>query len=75
MPGNGLCIYHIDNAESNNNNEWYPGHTSSGHYHVALEQADGLWSLEQKSSLGYFGDPYPGSTNNRNFNGSSMPDS
>ena len=29
LPGNGLCIYHIDNSVNNNRNEWYPGHTSS----------------------------------------------
>ena len=51
LPGNGLCIYHIDNSVNNNNNEWYPGHTSSGHYHVALEQADGLWNLEHNNNV------------------------
>ena len=75
LPGNGLCIYHIDNSVNNNNNEWYPGHTSSGHYHVALEQADGLWNLEHNSGRGDAGDTYPGSTNNISFNNSSIPDS
>ncbi len=56
LPGNGLCIYHIDNSVNNNNNEWYPGHTSSGHYHVALEQADGLWNLEHNNGRGDAGD-------------------
>ena len=74
LPGNGLCIYHVDNSVSNNNNEWYPGHTSSGHYRVALIQADGLWSLEH-SSPGNSSDPYPGSSNNRNFSSISIPDS
>ena len=75
LPGNGLCIYHIDNSVNNNNNEWYPGHTSSGHYHAALEQADGLWNLEHNSGRGDAGDTYPGSTNNISFNNSSIPDS
>ncbi|MGB8320867.1 MAG: M6 family metalloprotease domain-containing protein, partial [Ignavibacteriaceae bacterium] len=74
LPGSGLCIYHVDNSAANNNNEWYPGHTSSGHYKVALMQADGLWSLEHSSS-GNSGDPYPGSSNNRNFGSISIPDS
>ena len=51
------------------------GHTSSGHYLVALEQADGLWNLENKEDYGDIGDPYPGSTDNRNFNNSTIPDS
>ena len=75
LPGNGLCIYHIDNSVINNNYEWYPGNTSSGHYHIALEQADGLWNLERKQGRGDEGDPYPGSSNNLNFNNYSIPDS
>ena len=75
LPGNGLCIYHIDNSANNNNHEWYPGNTSSGHYHVALEQADGLWNLEHNSNRGDAGDPFPGSTNNISFDNSSIPDS
>ena len=75
LPGSGLCIYHIDNSVNNNNHEWYPGHTSSGHYHVALEQADGKWSLEHNVGYGDAGDPYPGSTNNINFDNSTFPDS
>jgi hypothetical protein len=52
LPGNGLIIYHIDDNVSGNDNEWYPGHTSSGHYQVALEQADNLYNLEKKSKSG-----------------------
>jgi len=78
LPGNGLLIYHIDESRwnlTNNNNQWYPGYTSYGHYLVALEQADGLWGLEKNSSSGNAGDPYPGSANNGNFTSLTLPGS
>jgi immune inhibitor A len=55
LPGSGLLIYHVDDNITSltpNNNEWYPGYTSFGHYRVALEQADGLWELEKSSGTG-----------------------
>jgi len=75
LPGQGLLIYHIDDAQSNNRNEWYPGHTSSGHYMVALEQADGRWDMEKNVNRGDAGDPFPGTTYNRHFDSYSVPDS
>lgn len=75
LPGNGLLIYHVDDAQGTNANQWYPGHTSSGHYKVALEQADGLWQLEQETSQGNSGDPWPGSSNRRAYNSTSTPNS
>jgi immune inhibitor A len=75
LPHEGLMIYHVDENESGNDNQWYPGYTSSGHYKVALEQADGDWDLEQDINSGDSGDPYPGSSNNRTFNNTSTPDS
>jgi immune inhibitor A len=75
LPAWGTLVWHIDDAVSGNNNQWYPGHTSSGHYQVALEQADGLWELEQYIDAGDGGDPYPGWTNNQFFNVSTTPDS
>ncbi|MEZ5359129.1 MAG: M6 family metalloprotease domain-containing protein [Candidatus Zixiibacteriota bacterium] len=75
LPGAGLCIWHIDESKSDNEDEWYPGHTASGNYLVALEQADNLYSMEKNSSNGDAGDVYPGSTNNTAFNASSSPSS
>jgi immune inhibitor A len=78
LPYHGLLIYHIDEDIDDygaNDNEWYPGYTDSGHYKVALEQADGLWQMEKNINLGNSGDPYPGSNNRRNFNSSSTPNS
>ena len=73
--GNGLLIYHVDEAVYGNDNQWYPGHTDAGHYEVALEQADGLYDLERYANSSDSNDPYPGGTNNRTFNNSSLPNS
>lgn len=70
----GLFIWHIEEASGNNDNQWYPGYTDFGHYLVALEQADGDWGLEHNQS-GDPGDPYPGTTNNRTFSSTSVPNS
>ena len=75
LPGSGLCIYHVDESVfTQNDNEWYPGHTGSGHYLVALEQADGLWQLEHGTNGGDGGDPFPGSYNRRTFDDLTTPD-
>ncbi|MBU1708059.1 M6 family metalloprotease domain-containing protein, partial [bacterium] len=71
----GLFIWHIDNSVSSNRREWYPGHTSSGHFLVALEQADGEWDLERNFNSGDGSDPYPGYSDNRTFSNSSLPNS
>ena len=75
LPGSGLLIWHVDDGAANNNNEWYPGHTTSGHYKVALEQADNLYQLEINASAGDASDPFPGMTVNRSFNPTSAPSS
>ncbi len=78
LPGAGLLVWHIDDAMdgSDNDNEWYPpDHVSSGHYLVALEQADSLWELEKNQDYGDNGDPFPGNSNNRSFSPLSMPNS
>jgi immune inhibitor A len=75
LPSEGMLIYHVDESVGGNDDQWYPGYTSNGHYQVALEQADGLWDLEHDTDSGDSGDPYPGSTTNRTFNNTSTPDS
>ncbi len=53
LPAGGLLIYHIDERVSTNRNP--------NHYMVALEQADGLYQLENRfnsASFGDAGDPY-----------------
>jgi len=51
LPGNGLLIWHIDDAISDESYPWYPGHTAS-HYKVALIQADGTYDLEKGINVG-----------------------
>lgn len=77
LPGAGLLIWHIDESMTTNNSECYPGgpDCSIQHYHVALEQADNLWELGKNIDRGDTGDPYPGSTGNTSFTGSSSPNS
>jgi M6 family metalloprotease-like protein len=73
LPGGGLLIFHVDEEVTTQNDlEWYPGHTSNGHYLVAMIQADNLWALEHKSR-GDPGDCYPGITNNVVFDATSSP--
>jgi len=75
LPGEGLLIWHIDNTVSHNDNEWYPEHTSSGNYRVALVQADNLWSMEKAMGYGDAGDPYPGTYSVTEFSPTTSPNS
>lgn len=76
LPWPGLMIYHVDETMPHNNWQWYPGHTGSGHYKVALEQSDGLWQLERNQNSGNYGDPYPGAMPpHYAFNDTTVPDS
>lgn len=65
--GTGLLIYHVDPSRSGNSNENRPL--------VDLEQADGLRQLNTSTVRGDAGDPFPGLTDNRNFDGYTNPDS
>ncbi|RYP88441.1 M6 family metalloprotease domain-containing protein [Nocardioides guangzhouensis] len=67
MPGQGLLIWHIDDAVATNRDE--------SHYKVALVQADGKKDLENNRNRGDAGDPYPGSSGNTSFTDSSTPNS
>lgn len=67
LPGEGLCIYHIDETQGNNNNP--------ARYKVALIQADGFNQLATGGSRGDNADPYPGASNNRNWHDRSTPNS
>lgn len=85
LPGSGLLVWHIDgdtisskmNANTVNDYECYPGgpSCSTGHYGVALVQADNLWELEKNIDRGDGGDPFPGSTGKTSFTDSSSPNS
>jgi len=79
LPSAGLLIWHIDSDKSNNDSEWWPGQfPTSSHYLVALEQADGLFTLEQSDmygNTGDAGDPFPGTSAKTSFNNGSTPNS
>jgi len=78
LPSQGLLVWHIDenvSANTSNDNEWYPGHTTTGHYLVALEQADNLFALEKNLNNGDAGDPFPGSFSKTSFSGLTSPSS
>lgn len=75
LPSSGLCIWHIDDAKTDNDDEWYPGLPSSTHYLVAMEQADGNYQLEHASSNGDAADLFPGTTSNTSFSSVTTPSS
>lgn len=65
LPGDGLCIWHIDEAISSNSNEAHPK--------VALEQADGDDDLGSAANRGDAGDTWPGSSGVTTFDNGSTP--
>ncbi len=66
LPGSGLAIWHIDERQGNNADEY--------HKLVDLEEADGRDDLDWKRNRGDAGDLYPGSSNNRRFGDLTIPD-
>jgi immune inhibitor A len=73
IPGNGLVVYHVDDAVGGNDNQWYPGYTTNGHYQVALEQSDGRWDIERNLNSGDIADPYPGLNGQHIINTNTVP--
>lgn len=69
LPGEGLLVWHIDDSQTNNRNEWLPGGDPARHFRVALEQADGRWDLENTHNRGDGGDPF----NQTSFDCNSQP--
>lgn len=59
LPWEGLLVWHIDETQGRNTNEWWPGNPAPGNYLVALEQMDGRWELEHKGNYGDPLDPLP----------------
>ncbi|MFZ0390512.1 MAG: M6 family metalloprotease domain-containing protein [Calditrichia bacterium] len=67
LPGEGVLIWHVDENVPGNSNDW--------HRKVDLEQADGLFQLNNGSGSGDSGDPFPGYTGNTSFSGLTSPNS
>ncbi|MFZ4797583.1 MAG: M6 family metalloprotease domain-containing protein [Bacteroidia bacterium] len=77
IPGKGLAIWHINanyakllsgGGGNNVNND-------TSKYGTGLMQADGQRHLEKGTNRGDGGDLFPGTSNNRNFSGSTNPSS
>lgn len=69
LPDDGLMIWHIDKAGNNSFNEMTPAR----HFLVSLEQADGLFELENNLSYGSAGDLYKAGYKS-SFNDATLPD-
>ncbi|MCP4151628.1 MAG: M6 family metalloprotease domain-containing protein [bacterium] len=67
IEGHGLLIYHIDGDYVDQNS--YDLNANPNHQGIDLEEADGTedWGVEAA------GDPFPGTTGNTSFNGTSSP--
>ncbi|MEW5926890.1 MAG: M6 family metalloprotease domain-containing protein [Gemmatimonadota bacterium] len=65
LPGDGLLVYHVDDAVSGNADERHPK--------VALLQADGNTDLERAVNRGDAGDPFPGTRGNTSLTGTTNP--
>lgn len=67
LPGEGLLIWHIDDAMDDNDNRYHPK--------VRLVQADDLYELENRKNQGNASDPYPGSLGIAAWGPDTAPDS
>jgi len=75
--GSGLLIYHIDENQFFGMNDLFGAGINNDNYMhklVDIEEADGDDDLDNSSNRGDSGDPYPGSSNNNNFNTLTSPD-
>ena len=66
-PGDGLLVWHIDEAQ--------PDNTDENHYKVAARpgRRPAATSSSQTNNRGDAGDPYPGAANNQSLTGSTTP--
>jgi M6 family metalloprotease-like protein len=69
--GCGILVWHIEESQTGNQNG---GHTTGSHRLVDIDEADGLANLDNNQGPDA-GDPFPGTSNNRLFDGSTNPNS
>ena len=67
LPGEGLLVWHVDEAISSNSDESHPK--------IYLEQADATNQLDTAANRGDAGDPWPGTAMATSFGGSTNPSS
>lgn len=67
LPGEGLLIWHIDEAMEDNDNRFHPK--------VGLVQADNLDDLRESRNRGDAGDPFPGSKRKSAWGPATLPNS
>ncbi len=70
----GIIVWHIDESMPNNDHQCTET-VCPLHFLVALEQADGDMDLEFDRNRGDDGDSFPGTSDNRNFNTETTPNS
>ncbi len=75
LPGQGLLIWHIKDDSPYESNTAVPQSQARTLAPVLVEQGDGDDDLEDGNNYGDSGDPFPGSTANRNFTYTSNPNS
>ena len=77
LNGEGLLIYHINENRSWGTNgwSWGPVNDDETNKMVDVESADGSLHLDNEVNRGDTGDPFPGSSDNRNFNTLTNPSS
>lgn len=77
LPGEGLLIWHIKDDSPYDSNTAVPDDptTIRTQAPVLVEQADGKEDLENGTNNGDSGDPFPGSSSNSSFTGSTQPNS
>jgi M6 family metalloprotease-like protein len=70
LPGSGLVIWHVEGNGSNDNEQM----TCDQHYMVSVEQADGLFHLENNTNSGAASDVWT-SAKTQGFSDTTVPDS
>ena len=71
IPGAGVLVWHVDESMAGYNDQ----NDDETHKLVDLEEAAGTQSMDAGADRGTVDDPYPGTSGNRTFNASSVPNS
>jgi immune inhibitor A len=75
LNGTGLLIYHVNENRRAGFNSFGPINDDENDKMIDLEAADGEHDLDDNMNRGDAGDPFPGTSDNMNFNGSTNPSS